>query len=156
MRITKFIHSTWKAYKFWASSGPYFLVFRLNTDIYVINFRIQFEYGKIRIGRTPNLETILAVIIQLFLLLYLIRMLHPITLFAMPRKQNKTKRKKTKQKVYDLIYTRAYLGPCQTTTIGVLDTSLISFDIAPGHSAQLRPLTCSISGLHGYKVTLSI
>ena len=80
-------------------------------------------------------------------------MLHPITLFAMPRKQNKTKhKKKTKQKVYDLIFTRAYLGPCETTTIGVLDTSLISFDIALGHSAQLRPLTCLISGL---KVTLN-
>ena len=96
MRITKFIHSTWKVYKFWASSGPCFLVFRLNTDIYVINLRIQFEYGKIRTGQTPNLETFLAVIIQLFLLLYLIRMLHPITLFAMPRKQNKTKHKKNK------------------------------------------------------------
>ena len=69
----------------------------------------------------------------------------------------KTKKtKKTKQKVYDLIYTRAYLGPYQATTIEVLDTSLILSDIALGHSAQLRPLTCLTNGLHGYKVTLSI
>ena len=64
--------------------------------------------------------------------------------------------KKAKQKVYDLIYTRPYLGPCQATMIEVLDTSLISSDIALGHSAQHRPLTCLTNGLHGYKVTLSI
>ena len=71
-------------------------------------------------------------------------------------KKTKKNTEKTKQKVYDLIYTRAYLGPCQATTIEVLDTSLISSDIALGHSAQLRPLTCLTNGLHGYKVTLSI
>ena len=29
-------------------SGPYFPIFELNSEIYSVNLRIQFEYGKIR------------------------------------------------------------------------------------------------------------
>ena len=35
-------------FKYGVTSGPYFLVFGLNMDIYGVNLRIQFEYKKIR------------------------------------------------------------------------------------------------------------
>ena len=34
------------------SSGPYFPAFGLNTEIYGVNIRIQFEYRKIRTRKT--------------------------------------------------------------------------------------------------------
>ena len=37
-----------KVSKYGVSSGPYFSVFGLNTDIYSINVRIQSKYRKIR------------------------------------------------------------------------------------------------------------
>ena len=33
-------------------SAPYFLVFGLNMEIYAVNIRIQFEYGRIRTRKT--------------------------------------------------------------------------------------------------------
>ena len=42
-------------------SGPYFPVFGLNTEIYGVNLRIQFEYRKIRTKKPPYLITFLAV-----------------------------------------------------------------------------------------------
>ena len=45
-----FIFSTtaWKMSKYGVISGPYFPVFRLNTEICFVNLRIQSEYRKIR------------------------------------------------------------------------------------------------------------
>ena len=42
------INTAWKVSKSGGISGPYFLVFGLNTEIYRINLRIQSEYWKIR------------------------------------------------------------------------------------------------------------
>ena len=42
-------------------SGPYFPVFRLNTEIYGVNFRIKSEYRKIRTRKTPYLDIFHAV-----------------------------------------------------------------------------------------------
>ena len=38
-------------------SGLYFLAFKLNTEIYLANLRIQSECGKIRSRKTPNKNT---------------------------------------------------------------------------------------------------
>ena len=40
--------TVWKVSKYGVISGPYFPVFGLNTEIYFVNLRIQFEYRKIR------------------------------------------------------------------------------------------------------------
>ena len=50
-----------KSVCFWSFSGPYFLVFTLNTERYVVSLRIQLEYGKIWIRKTPNTDTFDAV-----------------------------------------------------------------------------------------------
>ena len=39
--------STWKVFKYGVISGQYFPVFGLNTKIYSVNLRVQFEYRKI-------------------------------------------------------------------------------------------------------------
>ena len=36
------------------NSGPYFLVFRLNTEMYGVNLRIEFKYRKIRNTKIRN------------------------------------------------------------------------------------------------------
>ena len=41
------LHTAWKVSKYGVVSGPYFLVFRLNTGIYSVNLHIQSEYRKI-------------------------------------------------------------------------------------------------------------
>ena len=40
--------TAWKVSKYGVFSGPYFLVFELNTEIYEVNLRIQSEYRKIK------------------------------------------------------------------------------------------------------------
>ena len=40
--------TSWKVSEYGVLSGPYFPVFRLNTEIYGINRRIQSKFGKIR------------------------------------------------------------------------------------------------------------
>ena len=40
--------TTWKVSKYGTFSGPYFPVFRLNSEIYSINLRIHSEYAKKR------------------------------------------------------------------------------------------------------------
>ena len=50
-------------------SGPYFLVFRLNTERYSVSFRIQSEWGKIWVRNTPDTDTFHAVFYFLLLLL---------------------------------------------------------------------------------------
>ena len=37
-------------------SSPYFHAFRLNTERYGVTLRIQFECGKIRTRKTPNMD----------------------------------------------------------------------------------------------------
>ena len=41
-------NTAWKMSKYGFFSGPYFPVFRLNTEIYSVNLRIQSKYRKIR------------------------------------------------------------------------------------------------------------
>ena len=41
------ISTAWKVSKYAVISGPYFPLFGLNTEIYFVNIRIQFEYRKI-------------------------------------------------------------------------------------------------------------
>ena len=43
--------------KYGVISGPYFSVFGLNTEIYGVNLRIQFEYRKYGSETTPYLDT---------------------------------------------------------------------------------------------------
>ena len=43
--------------KYGVISGPYFSVFGLNTEIYGVNLRIQFEYRKYGPETTPYLDT---------------------------------------------------------------------------------------------------
>ena len=43
-------------------SGPYFPALGLNTERYGVSLRIQSEYRKIRIRKTPNMDTFYAVI----------------------------------------------------------------------------------------------
>ena len=45
--ISRYV-TAWKVTKYGVFSGPYFLVFGLNTEIYGVNLRIQSEYRKIR------------------------------------------------------------------------------------------------------------
>ena len=51
MNIPKFRLTAWKVSKYRVFSGPYFPVFRLNTEIYSVNLRIQSECRKIRIRK---------------------------------------------------------------------------------------------------------
>ena len=48
--------------KYGVSPGPYFPIFGLNTEIYSVNLRIQFEYRKIWTRKTPYFDTFHAVI----------------------------------------------------------------------------------------------
>ena len=41
-------NTVWKVSKYVVFSGPYFLVFGLNTERYPVSLRIQFKCGKIR------------------------------------------------------------------------------------------------------------
>ena len=50
-----------KSVRIWSFSGPYFLVFRLNTERYGVFVRIQFECGKIWTRKTPKTDTFHAV-----------------------------------------------------------------------------------------------
>ena len=43
-------------------SGPQFPAFGLNTDIYYVNPRVQFECGEMRTIKTPNMYTFHAVV----------------------------------------------------------------------------------------------
>ena len=43
--------------KYGAFSGPYFLVFGLNTEIYGVNLRVQSEYWKIQ-ARKNSVTTV--------------------------------------------------------------------------------------------------
>ena len=43
-------------------SGPYFPAFGLNTDRYGVSFGIQSECGKIQTRKTPNTDTLHAVL----------------------------------------------------------------------------------------------
>ena len=60
--INHIFHSFWKATawkesKYGVFSGPYFSIFRLNTEIYGVNLHIQFKHGKILTRKNPILET---------------------------------------------------------------------------------------------------
>ena len=46
----------------WSFSGPYFPAFGLNTNRYCVSVRIKFECGKIRTRKTPNTDTLYAVL----------------------------------------------------------------------------------------------
>ena len=46
--------------KYGVFSGPYFPVFRLNTEIYFVNLRIQSKYGKIRTRKKLRILTLFA------------------------------------------------------------------------------------------------
>ena len=46
-----------KVSKYRVFSGLYFPVFGLGTEIYRVNLRIQFKYGKYRPEKTPYLDT---------------------------------------------------------------------------------------------------
>ena len=50
-----------KCVKIWSFSGPCFLKFGLNAEIYKLNLRIQSKYGKIQTRKFPYLETFSAV-----------------------------------------------------------------------------------------------
>ena len=45
------LSTVWKVSKYGVFAGPYFSVFGLNTEIYGVNLRIQYEYGKMRIRK---------------------------------------------------------------------------------------------------------
>ena len=49
--------TAWKESKYRVFSGPYFSIFRLNTEIYGVNLPIQFKHGKILTRKNPILET---------------------------------------------------------------------------------------------------
>ena len=51
-----------KCVPIWSYSGPYFPVFGLNTERYIIFVRIQSECGKIRTRITTNTDTFHAVL----------------------------------------------------------------------------------------------
>ena len=42
-------------------SGPYFPAFGMNTERYSVSLRIQYDCGKIRTRKTPNMDTFHAV-----------------------------------------------------------------------------------------------
>ena len=49
-------YTAWKVSKYGVISGLYFHAFRLNTEIYAVNLRIQSEYRKIRTRNNPIFE----------------------------------------------------------------------------------------------------
>ena len=49
--------TAWKVSKYGVNSGPCFLVFGLNTEIYSVNLRIQSKYRKYGPEITPYLDT---------------------------------------------------------------------------------------------------
>ena len=51
--LTKIFHCA-KSVRLWSFSGPYFPALGLNTEIYSVKLRIQFECGKVRTRKTPN------------------------------------------------------------------------------------------------------
>ena len=53
--ITNFYYV--KVSKYVVFSGLYFPLFRLKSEIYRVNLRIQFENGKIQTRKIPNLDT---------------------------------------------------------------------------------------------------
>ena len=48
LKIMLAFTTAWKVSKYGLFSGPYFLVFRLNTEIYEVNLLIQSKYRKIQ------------------------------------------------------------------------------------------------------------
>ena len=50
-----------KSVRILSYSSPHFPVIGLNTKIYRVSLRIQFEYGKIQTRITPNTDTFYAV-----------------------------------------------------------------------------------------------
>ena len=46
-----------KSVRIWSFSGLYFHAFRLNTEIYSVDLRIQSECGKTRTRKTSNMDT---------------------------------------------------------------------------------------------------
>ena len=55
--IEQKVNTVWKVSNTaWVISGPYFPVFRLNTEIYSVNLRIQSEYRKIRTRKKSVFE----------------------------------------------------------------------------------------------------
>ena len=59
----RFKQSTaWKVSKYKVFHGPYLSVFKLNKEIYSVNFRIQSKLGKYRPEKPPYLETFHTVI----------------------------------------------------------------------------------------------
>ena len=55
------ISTVWKVSKYGVFSGPNFLVFELNIEIYLVNIRIQSKYKKYGVEQTPFLDTLHAV-----------------------------------------------------------------------------------------------
>ena len=51
-----------KSIHIWSFSGPYFLAFGLKTERYSVSLHIQYECGKIRTRKTPNKNTLHAVL----------------------------------------------------------------------------------------------
>ena len=45
-----------KSVRVWNFSGPFFPLFGLNTEIYGVNHRIQFECREIRSTKIPNTD----------------------------------------------------------------------------------------------------
>ena len=58
-------------------SGPYFLICRLNTEIYFENIRIQSKYGKMQTRKSPYLDTFHAV--KVFCSAYWLSFLTPLS-----------------------------------------------------------------------------
>ena len=48
------LYTTWKVSKHGVFSGPYFLAFGMNMEIYCVNLRIQSEYRKIRTKKNKS------------------------------------------------------------------------------------------------------
>ena len=53
---TKSIFTAWKVSEYWVFSGPYFLAFGLNKQIYSDLLCIQSEYGKIQTRKNSVFE----------------------------------------------------------------------------------------------------
>ena len=51
----------WKVSKYGVFSGPNFLVFELNIEIYLVNIRVQSKYKRYGVEQTPFLDTLHAV-----------------------------------------------------------------------------------------------
>ena len=62
-----------KSFRIQSYSGPYFLVFRLNTERYSESLRIQSHCGKMRTRITPNMDTFYAMEVTLYSGQFLLR-----------------------------------------------------------------------------------